>query len=177
MNHLPYEIWILEGNAPREMQPALQEHLVGCPQCQALRQSWQGVRQEIRAAGMARPAPGFTLRWQAGLAIRRARQQQMQVVKTALIFLVSLVILGFIALVIGLLSLSPIQMITGFSRSLAVLFDWLYLISQATGFWFNAIPLPINLAIWITLAASALLFIFGWGITLWRYLHAGATQS
>jgi hypothetical protein len=177
MNHLPYETWILEGEAPADMQPALHEHLLGCPQCRQLKQGWLGVRQEIRQVGMARPAAGFTLRWQNSLAARRAHQQQIQAVKTAIIFVVALFVLGVVALGIGLLSFSPIQMMAGFSRSLVNIFNWLYLASHAAEFWFKAVPLPITLAIWITSATAALLFVFGWGVTLWRHLKVGVNQS
>jgi len=79
MSHQPFETWILDqGTLSGEEQRALQDHIGSCEQCRRLDRRWQAVRHELRARPMISPAAGFSKRWQAGLAERRAREQRRQ---------------------------------------------------------------------------------------------------
>lgn len=69
MGHQPFETWLLseEPLLPMDEQQ-LQEHLENCDACQHLSAAWNGVDAFFRKASLEKPAPGFTMRWQARLA-------------------------------------------------------------------------------------------------------------
>jgi hypothetical protein len=77
MNHQPFEDWMLgEDKLTREQQKALQDHLLVCPTCTSLNQSWQGVQKVILTSPQVAPLPGFSNRWKEHLAQKRAIQQR-----------------------------------------------------------------------------------------------------
>jgi hypothetical protein len=80
MSHQPYETWLFdETELSREQAQALQAHLHECQQCRGLEKSWKTLDGKIQATPMVSPQPGFSQRWRASLAERRARQQMLQV--------------------------------------------------------------------------------------------------
>ena len=83
MDHQPFEQWIFEDQKQSAQQASLlKEHLEQCQECSNLNQSWLGVEKELTRPVMLSPGAGFTKRFQARLAIRKAEQYQKQVVKT-----------------------------------------------------------------------------------------------
>jgi predicted anti-sigma-YlaC factor YlaD len=103
MSHQPYETWLLsEESLDEEQEKALQTHLEDCRQCQQLSQSWTQVQSLISTSSEPEPAPGFSLRWQQRLAIRREHQQQRKMwlltlglLALALIIFLSLAVITF----------------------------------------------------------------------------------
>ena len=86
MNHQPYESWILdETTLSLAEQRQMKDHLDSCAACRKLATGWIAARRSMRAAPPARPAPGFTGRFQARLAERRALQHQLQARRFVLI--------------------------------------------------------------------------------------------
>src|SRR5690606_8388581 len=83
---------------PAAQAEELKQHLQICPDCRQQQEAWLNVRHMLRTAEAARPQPGFSSRWQAGLEARRLRQQRRQVRITilALAGAVLLVLLGLL---------------------------------------------------------------------------------
>jgi hypothetical protein len=135
---------------------------------------WQNTHQQIKAAGMAAPAPGFSQRWQSSLAERRARQQQSQVRKffKYLIGINLLSLLGLTATFI--LGTSPLDLFSGLLHSSVSAF--LYA-KQAQSFILGAIhsvPLYIPVVVWILISTGFCLAALAWGASMWKYLIKGA---
>jgi anti-sigma factor RsiW len=84
MNHQLYEDWLItsyeeEGeNLSAGQSAELAGHLKDCSSCARLAASWEAVEANLRSAPQAAPAPGFSARWQARLALERRRTQQRQ---------------------------------------------------------------------------------------------------
>ncbi len=100
--HLDEHQWryILEDEEQQtsaEQRNAALMHLSHCPQCQSLVEAWRGVERWLQHAPMEAPAPGFTDRWQARLAIHRQRQARKQALIVVGVFiLASFSILGLL---------------------------------------------------------------------------------
>lgn len=97
MSHQPFETWLLsDEKLDEEQERTLQAHLEGCQQCQQLSQSWSQVQSLISTSSTPEPAPGFSLRWQQRLAVRRQHQQQrkMWFLTLGLFALASIIFLG-----------------------------------------------------------------------------------
>lgn len=84
MNHKPFQEWmhaVLDGDpsagAGQTLAPAsrreLEAHLAECGECQAVWTSLSEVQRLLRAEPAVAPRPGFSGRFQARLAQRRAR--------------------------------------------------------------------------------------------------------
>ena len=77
MNHQPFEDWLLSDEPlDQEQETSLRQHLTDCLKCTTLSQVWQSVEQELARTPQISPAPGFTERWQARLAEKRAQMQR-----------------------------------------------------------------------------------------------------
>lgn len=91
MDHQLFEDWLLnETRLTADEHSALAAHLSACRECNSIAQA--GSR--LRAAGMAAPARGFGMRFEARLAAEKKRQRKYSLVGLAL-----LVCIGFGALV------------------------------------------------------------------------------
>jgi anti-sigma factor RsiW len=178
MSHQPFETWILDPDTiSAEDRRSLQAHLAECPQCQRLEQDWKAVHQQLRARTMVAPAPGFTRRWQAGLAERRARAQRRQAWK----------IFGFLsggALFILLLlagymiaTTSPTDWLMGLVRIFASSRQLIDVSTLAVQSWLTTTPLALNIALWIYLTVTLCLLSFVWLLIVWRTKTVGVTQQ
>jgi len=174
MSHQPFENWILDHEAlPLEARRALQEHLQNCPQCQRLQNRWLAARQELRMRPMAAPAPGFTQRWQAGLAARRAREQRKQAWKIFAGFLGAAMILILALGVYTMVTSSPADLLTAVVRTLSSTRELVNLAEYAVRTWISSTPLALNLAIWIYLTVTLCLLFVAWLAILWRTKSVG----
>jgi anti-sigma factor RsiW len=79
MSHQPFETWLLAGEAlTAEQAERLRDHLQECAACRALQAAWAEVEGELRSSPWAEPAPGFTARWQARLALAERKAESRQ---------------------------------------------------------------------------------------------------
>ena len=104
MNHQPFETWIYnEELLEPEEQQKFDNHLQSCDDCRRQSLALEGVRQTFNAAPAPAPAPGFTKRWQARLAVHKqvVQQRRMWILTLALFCLASLISLGILLLHIG----------------------------------------------------------------------------
>ena len=92
MKHRLFESWILDNPPITEAeQQQLSKHLKVCPQCQKLQTTWLESRNQMKAAKVYEPQPGFSLRWRTLLSKRLELEKVRQVRKTLLILTLLLV--------------------------------------------------------------------------------------
>ncbi len=174
MSHQPFENWILdEEPLTPENRRELHAHLEGCAQCQRLKSRWQAAHMELRAHRMAAPVPGFTQRWQAGLAERRVREQRRQAWR---IFGILLACAMGVSLLMGIYTLSfssPTDWLVAVIRVFASARDTIgWIVSAALG-WLHKTPLAVNFALWIYLTVCLSLLALVWVWILWRTNKVG----
>jgi predicted anti-sigma-YlaC factor YlaD len=177
MEHQPFETWITE-TAPltKEQELALQGHLQSCAECRQLQAGWQTAHHQIRSVGMASPRPGFSHRFQASLAERRAQQQQLQIRRTLLGFSASALVLFLVLVGYLLATSSPIEwLVSGIDVSMRLLTG----LSSTERFilsLFQVLPFSISLAIWILVSTGFVVLVAGWIFTIWRVTTQGVTN-
>ena len=99
MNHQPYEDWLLSEPTHLEEQltsieySELQTHLQECSSCRLLSFALMQADDELRAAPMLSPEPGFTHRWLEKLEINRAQAHKNQTIFVLLAAVVAALIL------------------------------------------------------------------------------------
>lgn len=114
MNHQPFETWIFTDDPMQaEDQEKLSEHLQSCEDCQRLSRAMEEIQNTFSNAPTPTPAPGFTQRWQAQLAVHRQERQQRRM------WLLTLALFGLASV------LSLTILLLGFGQV-----NWFYEISQ-----------------------------------------------
>jgi hypothetical protein len=168
MSHQPFETWILDpAGMTLEDRRALHQHVESCSQCQRLSHRWDAVSQELRLRRMVAPMAGFTQRWQAGLAERRANEQRRQAWKifgilTGAALFILLVMAGYL-----MATSTPADWLVAVVRTAASslkLFDLVYYVVQT---WLSSTPLALNIAVWLYLTITLCGLCLVWGGILW----------
>lgn len=166
MDHQPFENWILDPH-PQSLEDAqaLQRHLETCPQCRALKTGWQSAEAALRYAPMLKPADGFSQRWQATLAQRRARQHLRQT--RLLLFSLSLAALVSLLILVAVFlnTTSPVALLVSGTRLITSMNSWLVTVQH---FITSMLSSPLPLAIWIGLGCGFSLLVVFWMFSLWR---------
>jgi hypothetical protein len=176
MSHQPFESWLLdETNPSPEQEAALQAHLETCPECRQIHAGWLAARETLQFSRMARPAPGFSQRFTASLAERRARQAHRRQIRNLILGLTLGVFAsaGLLAVLIFAVD-SPVDLLVKATQGITGLVSWWNQVQQLL---FVALQLPGILVIWILLTSGVCLLVIGWLFTLWRISHQGAQQS
>jgi predicted anti-sigma-YlaC factor YlaD len=176
MSHQPFESWLLdETNPSPEQEAALRAHLETCPECRKIYSGWLAARETLQLSRMARPAPGFSQRFTASLAERRALQAHRRQIRNLILGLALGVIAsaGLLILLIFAVN-SPVDLLVKATQGITGLVSWW---NQTQQVLFVALQLPVFLGIWILLSSGICLLVIGWLFTLWRISHQGAQQS
>ena len=172
MSHQPYETWLLsEENLAEEEEKALQAHLEECQQCQKLSHSWSQVQSLIASTSEPEPAPGFSLRWEQRLAVRKQHQQQrkMWFLTLGLFALASLIFLGLAVLNIFSTSFGYqlSQTFASLARSIAQINHfWAMLSSVVKSF---PLVLPILVILGLGGFSASIALIFTWLSSLIKF--------
>jgi anti-sigma factor RsiW len=176
--HKPFEMWILQDrslNADEEQE--LELHLATCETCRQLKLGWQTSRQELTAAVALSPAPGFSQRWKASLADRRARQQQKQV-RRFLKYLIGINLLSLAGLVTAIiLGTSPLDLFSGLLHSSVSVFLYAKQVESLALAIYHSVPLYVPVVFWILLSTGFCLTALAWGASMWRYLIKGVSAK
>jgi anti-sigma factor RsiW len=166
MNHQPFEEWLLaEEDLTPAQKEALYQHLDDCPDCPKLARAWQEVHAEIRRAPQATPAPGFSARFAERLERENARKQRRYTWLALAFFLAAGFGTGLYLLYQQAGSLpTPVQGLASLLSSLNEMADTGRFISALI----RTLPVPLTLAVWISLACSLLFWTLTWFLIVWR---------
>ena len=77
MGHQPFKTWLFsEEPLEPDQEAALQAHLDSCESCRSLSADWVEVRNLFTRSGPVGPAPSFSTRWQARLAVQESKARR-----------------------------------------------------------------------------------------------------
>lgn len=173
MDHQPFETRILEPNHPSPLDAReFQQHLEQCASCRALQNNWLAAEQTLKRTPQLSPRPGFSTRWQASLAERRARQHVRQV-RILLLTLSGGSLVSLLGLIAVFLTVAkPVDLLVAGTRVITT-FNGLLVSIQSL--FTGALASPLPMAIWIALGCGFCLLVTTWVITLWRISYKGVT--
>jgi hypothetical protein len=160
MNHRPFEDWLLATEPlTNEQKNDLQSHLRVCPDCMALAE----VNVAMRMVRPAKPASGFTNRFQVRLAAKRAAERRRNLIGIILLAASGVFALFWFTLPYFLWAIeSPVEMFATWFSSLAYMFISLQAFFQAGSVIFRVASGFIPAYVWV--AAFSLFAISG---SLW----------
>ncbi len=176
MSHQPFETWLLEeNNRTPEQEAALQAHLLNCAECRQIHTGWQAASQSLNSARIARPAPGFTQRFSASLAERRAQQAHRRQIRNLILGLS----LGLIATAVLLTAIiftftTPVELFVNGVEAVTVGVNRWNQISHVLS---AAMQQPIFLVVWILVTCGVSFLACAWLFSLWRISVQGAHQE
>ncbi len=178
MSHQPYQTWLFyEAELSSEQAQALQAHLQECQECRELQKTWKSVERRIGLAPMASPQPGFSQRWRASLAERRARQQVLQVRRLFIGFLVAALITLLLMLVVFFLTASPVNLLVVFFESVTKLIIQGSQLQHVIVPWLKTVPPIIPIAGWVIFSTGLSILSLFWIYSLWRIHSKGVRKN
>jgi len=180
MSHQPFESWIIEAEPlGSEDRNQLEAHLESCPQCQLLKTNLQAVHLRLSSARQARPAVGFSQRWQAGLQQRLEEQRMKQVLQVRRFFL----LLGAATVVSLALFVLMVTLGGGLDQWLVETANRLQTANQWVGDFQSLLftvlqvtPPVIPLAVWISVTTVFSVLAMIWIVSLWRITFKGVNS-
>ncbi len=177
MSHQPYETWLYDqADLSSEQAAALRAHLQECEQCRGLHKAWKTLNGKIQAAPMVSPQPGFSQRWRASLAERRARQQVLQVRRLFIGFLVAALITLLLMVVVFFLTASPVNLLVVLFEGVTKLVIQGSQLQRVIVPWLKTVPLIIPIAGWVIFSSLLSLLSLLWIYSLWR-IHSKGVQK
>ncbi len=173
MSHQPFDTWLLDEIHPSpEQEEALQAHLASCQECRQIRAGWLAARQTLQSSRMARPVPGFSGRFNASLAERRALQAHRRQIRNLILGLsLGLIICAGLLAVVIFTATSPVSLLVKTTEGITRAIAWW---NQAEQIVIAALQQPVILVVWILLTSGVSLVAIGWLFTLWRISLQGA---
>jgi hypothetical protein len=178
MSHQPFESWLLseEPLAPDQIK-ALQAHLETCDACRQLSFDWAAVKKLFVSIPALKPAPGFSARWQARLALDSSKEKRrIHLRQSLLFFLINAVSALTLFLLIALQLLqsfdTPVEvLLVGVDRLTTVLqfFKAIQEILAAVILVLTSIISPEG---WVILATASGLICLAWIASLRRLIIA-----
>lgn len=178
MSHQPYETWLFdEAGLSSEQSVALRAHLQECEQCRGLQKAWKTLDGKIQATPMVSPQPGFSQRWRASLAERRARQQVLQVRRLFISFLVAGLITLLLMVVVFFLTASPVNLWVVVFEGVTKLIIQGNHLQRVIVPWLKTVPPIIPIAGWVIFSSSLSLLSLFWIYSLWRIHSKGVHKN
>lgn len=178
MSHQPFEDWILGPiRLSTDERRALQAHLADCQQCQRLERRWNAVHHQLRSRYMVPPAPGFSQRWQSGLAERRAREQRRQAWKIFGILAGGALLILLLLAVYIIATTSPAEWLSALVRTYTSSQSMLDLTGYAVQSWLTSAPLAVRIGLWLYAAVMLAGLVMVWGLIVWRTKTVGVMES
>ncbi len=175
MGHQPFETWLLEEDALTAGQrQELAAHLMACRECLELQNALTATSALLHTAPEVSPDAGFTNRWKENLAFRRASHSKLQITRFFLsVFIGALISLGGLVVILSLTNFSITDLLVPVAAFFASLFN---LAGSAQVFLGINISPPVSVILWILVASSICLLIFGWVYVLWRISSQGVNK-
>ncbi len=154
MNHQRFETWLLaDEDLPPEETLSFQRHLETCQQCQGMRDAWKGVLDLFEEAPEVEPSPAFVDRWRKRLAQEEALRTTYRYRWQALILLILTGnVLAGLALLLGAVFRSPVQLLLEGIYRLATLLAWAAGVQRLAFPLIQTIVRVVPIGLWVLLA-------------------------
>jgi hypothetical protein len=169
MNHQPFEDWLLSETLidPRQ-KLELDAHLRICPDCSALAETGKALRTVKKVS----PAPGFSARFQARLAVQKAAERRRRAWGAVLFTLGGLVMLMWITVpYLGSFLASPAAWITTLIEWGVFLITTLQAMAQAGSVLLDVIPGFIPAFMWMVFISALAGIGLLWSVSIWRFVR------
>jgi hypothetical protein len=166
MNHQPFETWLLDELplAP-EQKRELDFHLRTCSRCSALLETGR----VLHAPRMVSPAPGFTQRFQAQLAARRAAERRQRFWGVIVFSLTGMAVLMWLASPwLGGLIESPAEWINLALGYLLFVLSSAQALTEVGSVFLRVVPGFVPPFVWMVLASALAGIGLLWTVSIWR---------
>jgi len=170
MNHRPFEDWLLNDMPiTPEQKRDLDMHVRACPYCTALVETGMALKTVKKVS----PQAGFTARFEARLAARKAAERRRRylgaILFTAggvalLMWLASPILLSFFA--------APATWISSVVNWLVFLITTVRALGQAGSVLIKVVPDFISPIAWMILLSAVAGISLLWTISIWRFVRA-----
>ncbi len=175
MNHQPFEEWLLTETliGPKE-KLELDAHLRLCSYCSALAETGKAFRVVKKAS----PAAGFSMRFQARLAVQKAADQRRKLWGTVLftagglamlLWLVGPYLASFVA--------APATWIAAMVEWAVFLFTTLQAVSQAGSVLLRMLPGILSPFAFMVLVSAFAGVGLLWSVSIWRLVQQGIPRG
>jgi hypothetical protein len=175
MNHRPFEDWLLnEMPITPEQKRELDMHVRGCPYCTALVETGMALKTVKKAS----PRAGFTSRFEARLAARKAAERRRRYLGTILFTAGGFVLLMWISapLVLSFFS-APATWISVVVNWLVFLITTMQALGQAGSVFLKVIPDFLSPIAWMVLLSAVAGISLLWTISIWRFVRLPQTAG
>lgn len=178
MNHQPYETWILDQPPlTDEDRLALNQHLETCQACRKLNLGFKTFNEEIAAPVMLVPRPGFSRRWKASLAERRAREQRRQAWRFFLIISAAALAILLGMVIYTLATSTPAEVVQIAVRGLTGTVGFYTTVRSLATTWLDITPIGLNIVVWIAFGITFCLLSLIWVFAVWRTALTGVMNK
>lgn len=179
MNHQTFEKWAVTPESRSEDETkSFEAHRKECPNCNRLASNWEKIEKRLTApSDMCLPKPGFTARFQASLAARKAAEQKRQVRKFLgflSLSLILIIILGTIAFY----NINPpralLTQIFTLGAKMVVFFENIKIIASTFA---KFTPFQFFIPGFMVISSAVIGLLIFWMTTLWRFSLQGGQQN
>ncbi len=170
MNHRPFEDWLLNDMPiTPEQKRELDMHVRGCPYCTALVETGMALKTVKKAS----PQAGFTTRFEARLAARKAVERRRRYMGAILFTAGGFALLMWLASPILLSFFSaPAAWISVVVNWMVFLITTLQALGQAGSVLIKVVPDFISPIAWMILFSAVAGISLLWTISIWRFVRA-----
>jgi hypothetical protein len=170
MNHRPFEDWLLNDMPiTPEQKRELDLHLRNCTYCTALVETGMALRTVKKAS----PQAGFTTKFEARLAARKATERRRRYLGSVLFTA------GGLALIMWLASPYLVTFFSAPATWISVSVDWVVFLfttanalGQAGSVLIRVIPSFLPPFAWMILVSALAGISLLWTISIWRFIKA-----
>ena len=166
MNHRPFEDWLLEEiPLTPEQTRDLQAHLRTCSTCAVLTE----VNAALRLTKQVAPVAGFSTRFQARLAVRKAEQRRRNMVGLILLVVGGLGVIGWLTYpLIAVTIQSPSGVAFSWLTSIILFFATLQMYSQVGKVFIEVLAHVVPVFIWMIIGSGFAGLLLMWSFTFWK---------
>lgn len=177
MNHPLINLWLENPSAmPAEQLSELHAHVQTCAECKRTFTAWTATETLISTSPVIQAPGGFSTRFQASLAERRARLHRRQIRTFFLVLLGAILVASSFLLVRFLSVYSPIEVlgqgIHFVSTAPARVLELRYIFS----FWLGEIPPAYLVLAAIIFSGWTFIILLSWVLAIFRIRHQGVTK-
>jgi len=156
MNHQPYEDWLLyephhlEEELTAQEYSELQVHLEDCSSCRLLSVALREAENELRAAPIISPEPGFSHRWLKRLERNRRQAHKKQTLILLLVTIsAAVMLLGLLTFTVWPWISNPNVFIWTYLYRLTKMYSYVNVVQDIAGVLINAAARLVPITWWI----------------------------